>query len=590
MSTNVFKFLWKYLSKLKFLAFSVLLSVILGEISARVGLYYASQIIETISQSLPKSELIHIAAGFAFLASVFLLLKGVLVNVVIFIEANFLPRYGALIAKDLFSYAHKHSTAFFAEEMAGNISAKIKTMVDSSTNIYYNLLWGFISPLVVMCVTFGFIFHINIELGLLMLVLNSILIWCIYILSRRLAPYSEKRAKLMSEANGCLIDSITNASLVKNFCNYIFEKNLYFKELRKAAEADKQETIQFGKLYLAQGISRAVLEAIFLALPLWYWFQDKINIGQLVLIQTLIISLSGVYNMLSMQFMHFFKLYGGISDGLKLLSRPYEIIDVPNAKNLKLNTGKIDFCHLDYHYKNSEALFNDFSLQIKAGEKIGLVGRSGSGKSTLIKLLARHYDLQGGEICIDGQNIALVKQDSLRKYIAVIPQEPALFNRTIMENIRYGNLKATDEEVFEAAKKAYCHDFISALPHGYNSKVGERGVMLSGGERQRIAIARAILKNAPILILDEATSALDSESEHYIQDSLRNLMNGKTVIAIAHRLSTLKEMNKLVVMEKGRIIEQGSHDELLSQHGIYYNFYNLQSSGFLNIDSQKELS
>ncbi len=590
MSTNVFKFLWKYLSKLKFLAFSVLLSVILGEISARVGLYYASQIIETISQSLPKSELIHIAAGFAFLASVFLLLKGVLVNIVIFIEANFLPRYGALIAKDLFSYAHKHSTAFFAEEMAGNISAKIKTMVDSSTNIYYNLLWGFISPIVVMCVTFGFIFHINIELGMVMIILNCLLIWVIYVLSRRLAPYSEKRAKLMSEANGCLIDSITNASLVKNFCNYIFEKNLYFKELRKAAEADKQETIQFGKLYLAQGISRAVLEAIFLALPLWYWYQDKVNIGQLVLIQTLIISLSGVYNMLSMQFMHFFKLYGGISDGLKLLSRPYEIIDVPNAKNLKLNTGKIDFCYLDYHYKNSESLFHNFSLHIKAGEKVGLVGRSGSGKSTLIKLLARHYDLQGGEICIDGQNIALVKQDSLRKYIAVIPQDPALFNRTIMENIRYGNLKATDEEVFEAAKKAYCHDFISALPHGYNSKVGERGVMLSGGERQRIAIARAILKNAPILILDEATSALDSESEHYIQDSLRNLMNGKTVIAIAHRLSTLKEMNKLVVMEKGRIIEQGSHDELLSQHGTYYNFYNLQSSGFLNIDSQKEQS
>lgn len=588
MSTNVFKFLWKYLSKLKLLAFSVFLSVILGEISARIGLYYASQIIETLSQSLPKSDLIRLAGSFALLASVFLLLKGVLVNVVIFIEANFLPRYGALIAKDLFSYAHKHSTAFFAEEMAGNISAKIKTMVDNSTNIYYNLLWGFISPFVVMCVTFGFIFNINSELGLIMLALNSLLIWVIYILSRRLAPYSEKRAKLMSEANGCLIDSITNASLVKNFCNYIFEKNHYFKELRKAAEADKQETIQFGKLYLVQGVSRAVLEAIFLVLPLWYWYQDKVSIGQLVLIQTLIISLSGVYNMLSMQFMHFFKLYGGIRDGLNLLSRPYEIIDAPNAKNLKFHTGKIEFCHLQYHYKNSEVLFNDFNLQIKAGEKVGLVGRSGSGKSTLIKLLARHYDLQAGEICIDEQNIALVKQDSLRKYIALIPQEPALFNRTIMENIRYGNLKATDEEVYAAAKKAYCHDFISALPNGYNSKVGERGVMLSGGERQRIAIARAILKNAPILILDEATSALDSESEHYIQDSLRNLMQGKTVIAIAHRLSTLKEMNKLVVMEKGQIIEQGNHDELLSRRGTYYNFYNLQSSGFLNIDTTKE--
>ena len=211
-----------------------------------------------------------------------------------------------------------------------------------------------------------------------------------------------------------------------------------------------------------------------------------------------------------------------------------------------------------------------------------------SGKSTLIKLLSRHYDIQDGSICIDGQNIAQVKQDSLRQYISIIPQEPALFNRTIMENIRYGNLKATDEEVYDAAKKAYCHDFIMALPKGYDSKVGERGVMLSGGERQRIAIARAILKNAPILILDEATSALDSESEHYIQDSLRNLMQGKTVIAIAHRLSTLKEMNKLVVMDKGKIIEQGNHNELLLKQGAYYTFYRLQSSGFINVDNKKE--
>ncbi len=588
MSTNVFKFLWKYLSKLKFLAFSVFLFVILGEIFSRVGLYYASQIIETLSQSLPRNELVQIASGFALLAVVFLLLKGVLLNVVIFIEAHFLPRYGALIAKDLFSYAHKHSTAFFAEEMAGNISAKIKTIVDSSTNIYYNLLWGFISPIVVMSVTFVFIFNINTELGLLMLFLNFLLVWLIYILSRRLAPYSETRAKLMSEANGCLVDSITNTSLVKNFCNYIFEKNNYFREVRKAAEADKKETIQFGKLYLVQGISRAILEAIFLTLPIWYWYKEDINIGQLVLLQTLIISLSGVYNMLSMQFMHFFKLYGGIRDGLKLLARPYDIVDVPNAKKLILTAGKISFNNLYYHYKDSEALFKNFNLEINSGEKVGLVGHSGSGKSTLIKLLARHYDLQSGEICIDNQNIAQVKQDSLRQYISIIPQEPALFNRTIMENIRYGNLKATDEEVYDAAKKAYCHDFIMALPKGYDSKVGERGVMLSGGERQRIAIARAILKNAPILILDEATSALDSESEHYIQDSLRNLMQGKTVIAIAHRLSTLKEMNKLVVMDKGKIIEQGNHNELLLKQGAYYTFYQLQSSGFINVDNKKE--
>lgn len=248
----------------------------------------------------------------------------------------------------------------------------------------------------------------------------------------------------------------------------------------------------------------------------------------------------------------------------------------------------MSFCRVEYRYKASNALFTDFNLKIAPGEKIGLVGRSGSGKSTLIKLLSRYYDVQGGQICIDGQDIREVTQESLRKNIALIPQDPSLFNRTIMENIRYGNLQAGDEEVFEAARKAYIHDYILTLPQGYQSKVGERGVMLSGGERQRIAIARAILKNAPVLVLDEATSALDSESEHYIQEALRDLMKGKTVIAIAHRLSTLKEMNKIVVMEKGKIVEEGSHATLLRKKGAYYNFYKMQSAGFLLPDGGED--
>lgn len=248
----------------------------------------------------------------------------------------------------------------------------------------------------------------------------------------------------------------------------------------------------------------------------------------------------------------------------------------------------MSFCRVEYRYKASNALFADFNLKIAPGEKIGLVGRSGSGKSTLIKLLSRYYDVQGGQICIDGQDIREVTQESLRKNIALIPQDPSLFNRTIMENIRYGNLQAGDEEVFEAARKAYIHDYILTLPQGYQSKVGERGVMLSGGERQRIAIARAILKNAPVLVLDEATSALDSESEHYIQEALRDLMKGKTVIAIAHRLSTLKEMNKIVVMEKGKIVEEGSHATLLRKKGAYYNFYKMQSAGFLLPDGGED--
>ena len=235
------------------------------------------------------------------------------------------------------------------------------------------------------------------------------------------------------------------------------------------------------------------------------------------------------------------------------------------------------FDNIRFHYNNKEDLFKNFHLKIKSGEKVGLVGHSGSGKSTLIKLLVRYYDLQGGKILLGGENIKKVRQESLRAHIAVIPQDTTLFNRTIMENIRYGNVKATDKDVKRAAKLAYADEFIKNLPHGYESKVGERGVMLSGGERQRIAIARAILKDAPILILDEATSALDSESEQYIQKSLKKLMKGKTVIAIAHRLSTLKEMDRLVVMDNGKIVEQGSHDELLRRGGAYADFYKIQS-------------
>lgn len=227
---------------------------------------------------------------------------------------------------------------------------------------------------------------------------------------------------------------------------------------------------------------------------------------------------------------------------------------------------------------------------LPAAKKIGLVGRSGSGKSSLIKLLSRYYDIQRGKITIDGQDISGVTQESLRRQIALIPQDPSLFNRSIMENIRYGRPQATDEEVFDAARRAYIHDFIMRLPEGYQSKVGERGVMLSGGERQRIAIARAILKNAPILILDEATSALDSESEKYIQESLKSLMADKTVIAIAHRLSTLKEMDRIIVMDKGKIVESGSHAALIRRKGVYWGFYAMQSSGFIEVDEDAPCS
>ena len=584
MPKNVFKFLWKYLSKLKFLFFSVLLVISLGEISTRVALYYGSEIIHVLESLGEKGPLLKQALFFALIAAFFFFAKGLLLNIMIFIEAKFLPVYMSRIAKDLFSYAHNHSTAFFAEEMAGTISGKIKTIIDNSYGIYYQIIWGAVSPLIALSTTFIFIADINMELAMVMLLLNIILIVILWKLSLRLSPYTEKRANAMSASNGVLVDSITNASLVKNFSNYHFEKKNYFQAIKKAAYADRIETQQFGVLFIGQGLLRSTLQAIFFALPLWYWYQGKLSIAEYVLIQTLILTLSNIYNNISMNFLQFFKNYGGIKDGLELLSKPCDVTDIKGAKPLLINNTEVSFDNISYHYKGSSPLFSDFTLKIKSGEKIGLVGHSGSGKSTLVKLLSRYYDVQQGKITISGEDISKVTQDSLRQNIALIPQDPSLFNRSIKENIRYGNLKASDEEVVAAAKKAFCHDFIEKLPKGYDSKVGERGVMLSGGERQRIAIARAILKNAPILILDEATSALDSESERYIQDSLKDLMKGKTVIAIAHRLSTLKEMDEIVVMDKGKILEKGSHKKLLEKQGAYYNFYNMQAGGFLKIE------
>lgn len=584
MQTGVFRFLWKYLSKLKFLFFSVLLVISLGEVATRVALYFGSEIISVLGSGGDRSSILNRALIYASLAAVFFFAKGLLLNVMILIESVFLPVYMSRIAKDLFSYAHNHSTAFFAEEMAGNISGKIKTIIDNSYGIYYQIIWGAVSPLIALSTTFLFIADINMELALIMLVLNIILILILWKLSLRLSPYTEKRANAMSASNGVLVDSITNASLVKNFSNYRFERKNYFRAMKKAAYADRVETRQFGVLFIGQGLLRSALQAVFFALPLWYWYEGKVTIAQYVLIQTLILTLSNIYNNISMNFLQFFKNYGGIKDGLALLSKPCEVTDVKGAKPLLVNDTEIVFDRITYHYKGSEPLFDNFCLKIKSGKKIGLVGRSGSGKSTLVKLLSRYYDLQKGRITIGGADISLVTQDSLRRSIALIPQDPSLFNRTIMENIRYGNLRASDEEVMAAARKAYCHEFIQKLPKGYDSKVGERGVMLSGGERQRIAIARAVLKNAPILVLDEATSALDSESEKYIQDSLKELMQGKTVIAIAHRLSTLKEMDEIVVMDKGCIVEQGTHQALLRKKGAYYGFYNMQAGGFLNLE------
>jgi ATP-binding cassette subfamily B protein len=289
---------------------------------------------------------------------------------------------------------------------------------------------------------------------------------------------------------------------------------------------------------------------------------------------------------LSRKFLDFFEYLGNVSDGVGMIVRPHEVLDQAEAQALQPTAGAIDIAQLNFSYVDNRPVFRHLNLHIPGGQKVGFVGYSGSGKSTLLNLLLRLYEPQAGAIRIDGQDIAQATQESLRRAIAMIPQDPMLFHRSLMENIRYGRLDASDDEVIAAASKAHAHDFILETEDGYDSLVGERGVKLSGGQRQRIALARAILKDAPILLLDEATSALDSVTERHIQNSLAELMQGKTVLVVAHRLSTLARLDRIVVFHHGEIIEDGSPAELLAREGHYARMWAMQAGGFLPEDEQ----
>ena len=306
-----------------------------------------------------------------------------------------------------------------------------------------------------------------------------------------------------------------------------------------------------------------------------------VTVGDFVLILTISISIFQAIWFLSNQFVQFSEELGKCSQALTIITEPHAIVDVAHAKDLIVKSGKIEFHDVTFRYENHNKIFENTNVIIEAKQKVGLVGFSGSGKSSFVYLILRFFDIKSGQILIDNEDISQITRDSLRAQISMIPQDTSLFHRSLMENIRYGDIKASDEAVIAASKKAHCHEFICELPEGYDALVGERGIKLSGGQRQRIAIARAIIKDAPILILDEATSALDSVTERHIQRSLEFLMAGRTTIIIAHRLSTLSKMDRILVFDQGRIIEDGDHQALLRSQGHYAKMWQIQAGGFL---------
>lgn len=575
------QFYWEQAVRYKATVLATLLSVtVVAFLQAIIPLYF-KRFIDLVAGSTPVTAHISEFILILFIIAGLELIQWSVRRISSFCVSYFESHIMADLTDMCFAYLHRHSFTFFDNSFGGSLVKKVKWFANAFETIADRIIFD-IMPLVL---SIGFIVIIlaqrNIWLGLGVTVWAVVFIGINTVFSNWKLEYDIKRNEAETHATGLLADTITNHSVLRLF-------NGYFRELRKF----KGENAKVQKLRIFTWNLNNIFDAIqgFLAIGLeigvmmyavFLWKRGILTIGDFFLIQTYLGSI----------FMHIWdfgrvlrNVYERLSDAEEMtviLTTPHEIKDVADAKELVVKQGEIVFDRVDFLYHQTRKVLDGFSLTIKPHEHVAFIGSSGAGKTTIVKALLRMHDLDGGKILIDGQKIANVTQESLWQAISLVPQDPTLFHRSLMENIRYGRPDASDEEVIEAAKKARCHDFISNCPEKYDTYVGERGVKLSGGERQRVAIARAILRGSPILVFDEATSSLDSESEIQIQEALTNLMKDKTVLVIAHRLSTIRKMDRIIVIEKGKVVDDGSHDELMHKEGVYKKLWSIQAGGFI---------
>ena len=563
-----------------------LISIIVAAVE--VGLiYYMGRVVDLLSGS--PAEVWQQHSTELILIAVFVLLLRPLLHVVdvLLLNNTILPNFGTLIRWRAHRHVLRQSVGWFENDFAGRIANRIMQTPPAAGEAVFQVFDAISFSLAYLIGASVLLMAADPRLLLPMLIwfaLYAILIrWTV----KRVGPASQAASDARSVVTGRVVDSYTNIHSVKMFSHGAQELDYAreaIEETRRTFQIEMRIfTIMDAVLVTLNGL--LIVGVVGWAIALW--MQGSATVGVVAAATALTLRLNAMTGWIMWALTSFFRQLGVVAEGMETIAQPIDLLDARDAKPMQLTRGQIDICDLSHHYGRKVGGLDHVNLTIQPGEKVGLIGRSGAGKSTLVKLLLRFYDVEQGVIKIDDQDISKVTQDSLRSHIGMVQQDSSLLHRSIRDNILYGRPDATEDQMIAAARQAEAHEFICDLQDpegriGYDAQVGERGVKLSGGQRQRVTLARVILKDAPILLLDEATSALDSEVEASIQETLYGMMQGKTVIAIAHRLSTIAQMDRILVMDGGRIVEQGTHSDLLTQGGLYAQFWARQSGGFLN--------
>jgi ATP-binding cassette, subfamily B, bacterial len=558
-----FAFIFRYL-RLRGIAHATILAAVLGAVVCSVGTQYGVKfLVDTLSHGLSDG------VWTAFLLLVSLIAADNLLWRLASWIANFtFVGVTGDLRRDLFRHLTGHSPGYFADRLPGMLTSRVTATSNAIFTAENMFVWNVLPPCAATVAAIALVCTISLPMAGTLAVVGGIMVCVMFRLAAAGRPLHHDFANKAAAVDGEMVDVVSNMPLVRAFGGFLREHRRFDATVDRELEARKRSLFYLEKLRIFHATVTIVLTLGLLAWAIVLWTDGEATTGDVVLACTLSISVLSATRDLAVALVDITQHLARLAEGLATLLVPHELRDHPEAKPLVRRGARVKFEHVTFRYGDGEQIFQDFSLSFKPGERIGLVGHSGGGKSTLFALLQRFYDVQAGRILIDGQDIARVTQQSLREAIGIVPQDISLFHRSVLENIRYGRPDATNDEVMEAAIAARC-DFIQKLPEGMATMVGERGVKLSGGQRQRIAVARAFLKDAPLLLLDEATSALDSDSEEMIREALGRLMHGRTVVAIAHRLSTVRNFDRIVVLQTGRVVQDGPPDQLMRHDGLY---------------------